>query len=366
MADGALHPGSGGIDVNNAGFGPDNRIDNVVIKSINSDGGGAHYPSFGIRLQNEGAATVNGVDVTGMMSCIIASPATGQSVQAVKFGANNYCDAARANNIVLQPIGGGYIFDFHLTDMWVTNIGPTNTSGLILDDSRTVPAQLPTNIAGSIVGVKYMGGSLLSVTGQTGSGVQCAAPSAIDVTISGASIAGWNAGIDLAPGCSHWNISNNNSGAFGPFAFPPSVKTNQIGIRTQGGTSDYLDIHDNNLFGNTVAALADSGSSPGSGTHSVFHHNMNAGQSISSTAVGASPAAICATSHRDETHSIKQSASFNAAVTLTNAASGGAGSGPAFGMVTSAAAPLTVPLSANECMVVTWSGTEPNDVKTIH
>lgn len=120
-----------------------------------------------------------------------------------------------------------------------------------------------------------------------------------------------------------------------------------------GGTADLLAVSGNMALGNTAALTYTA-----SGTHNQIYGNpgYNPVGITAAATLGASPVTVTA-GPTPETHYVKQSANFNAAVTK---------GGNALCTTPSANVPCVIDLAPNEAMVVTWTTTAPTDTKDVH
>lgn len=123
---------------------------------------------------------------------------------------------------------------------------------------------------------------------------------------------------------------------------------------TLGASTDFNTITAN-TFGSSIGTNISNSST---GTHNQIYGNpgYNPVGVTAAVNVGASPATITA-GPTPETHYVKQSANFNAAITK---------GGNALCTTPSAAVPCVIELSPNEAMVVTWTTTTPTDTKDVH
>lgn len=122
---------------------------------------------------------------------------------------------------------------------------------------------------------------------------------------------------------------------------------------TLGSSTDFQVVSGNGFTGNTTAVTNSS-----SGTHNRIEGNTgyNPVGIVAPANVCASPCTITA-GPSPETHYVKQSANFNAAITK---------GGNAVCTTPSAAVPCVIDLWPNEAMVVTWTTTTPTDTKDVH
>lgn len=357
MQDGTLYPGSGGILVENGTVGAENWITHVLVMSNFLDPVAANhrYPSYGVKLTKSGAAIITDSDFISLLTNILVAPggaandpdAISHRVEATRIN-SSYMDSAQNTNIALIPYGDGYIFDFRVSNSWLTNTGPQNTTGILLDTSQSTPT---SNITTPIRGVGWSGGLIVSTTGQTGSGIACNGSKPVDLIVTGAIIAGWGVGADFGAGCSHVTLSDNSIGAYSPFNVASGLKSNVIGIRFQAGAGDWLIAHDNRLFGNASEALVNAAT----GANNRFHDNPGYNPvGASQITVPASPATV-GPLPTTATYYV----SGGSAVTVKQGAIGG-------GTLTlCAAAPCTFTVPAGATASVAYT-TAPTIVQTIH
>lgn len=225
-------------------------------------------PVFVLGGTGSGATLTIG-NTTGGSGSGAAFFARAQTVQATRVN-SSYLDSAQRDNISITPGGSAYVFDTGIVNSWITNTnasdGTLNTNGITINGSL---ASLLTGTTSPVMNTRWSGGLIVSTTGQTGSGLVCADASPVDTSLTGAVVAGWAVGVDLAAGCGHVTVSDNAIGAYSPFNVGAAARTNQIGIRAQGGSGDYITFHDNRLFGNTTAALGFGAT----GRHNFVHDN---------------------------------------------------------------------------------------------
>jgi hypothetical protein len=278
VADGSANPGSGGIDVTNQGIGPENWIENVYMLP-NYGASIVYHPSNGIVLRNTGATHMSNNDFTAMANSLVIAPASGQTVQAT-FSSNNVWDAAIGYCVDINPSGTGYVESTTFTNDWCTGeVGNANGVALIGANSSGSGRAAP------IMDTKWIGGVISSIGGQTGTGFLVSDAYSIDTTVMGTTISGYYFGIDVQAGGSHITLADNSIGNYGFFKVTGS-NTNQVGINVASGSGDWINIHDNRLYGNTSTALG----FLASGTHNRVHDNLGYNpQGAGAATVGASP-----------------------------------------------------------------------------
>jgi hypothetical protein len=263
IADGVSYPNSGGIDVTNLGIGPENWIQNVYVVP-NYGASIVYHPGFGIRLVNTGVTHMSNNDVTGTLIPLAIVPNTGQTVQAT-FSSDDVWDAAAATGCVyIAPVGNGYVFHSTFTSDWCTAIIPNSNGLVIAGAASTVTGRLAP-----IMETKWIGGVIAQTAGQSGTGFLIADTSSIDNDLIGATVAGWDFGVNIAAGASHYTIAENSIGYYSPFAGSAFSQTNTIGINVGTGSGDWGNIHDNRLSGNASAAMAFAAT----GTNNRVHDN---------------------------------------------------------------------------------------------
>jgi hypothetical protein len=124
------------------------------------------------------------------------------------------------------------------------------------------------------------------------------------------------------------------------------------GITVSVASDDYFNIHDNQFVSQAVP-ISYSG-----GAHSIIHDNAgyNPVGTTAAASTGTTGSTITA-GPMPETHYVKQSATFNAAVTKNSLA---------ICTVASANVPCVIELGPNESYVVTWTTTQPTYTKDVH
>lgn len=278
----------------------------------------APWPFYGIQFDS--AASVNESvvykgDVSGTYSCMVAFTNTGVN------GPTAPAIVKLSDIIGSQPVCLNYgsyvtIAQSELFGGVITGAGWGG--GLVLDGN---------------IKIGNAGGAAISLNDTSGG----------TTIIANNPITTANDFLDIAAGVSNVTVHDN---------IALSLATKCLSIAA--GSSDYLDIHDNNCGAttSTVGALT--------GTHNIIKSNSgyNPVGVTASTTVGASPATICA-GPSPETHYYSQSATNTATVKL------GSGTGPTIGTMTSGATVLAE-LGPNECVVVTWATTAPTYAKSVH
>lgn len=287
-ADGTAYPGSGGIDVNNTGFGPDNYIQTVRMQP-NLGAATVYRPSFGVRLQNTGATQLNHIDVTGFLEGLIVVPGVGQRVEATR-SSGSFWDDCRLNAVRIAPTGTGFVFDTEFTSDWITTTVP-NANGLVIagaastgDTVRSGGTPFP------VMTTKWIGGCINSTSDQTGSGLLVADTGSSDTLLKAATVSGWSFGVNLAAGASRVIVDGNSIGNEGFFDVPAghgaSTRTNNIGCNVASGAGDYISLHDNRIVGNTTASIGFAAT----GQHNSVHDNQGYNPvGVGPVTVGASP-----------------------------------------------------------------------------
>ncbi|MCJ2108017.1 hypothetical protein MKK70_22105 [Methylobacterium sp. E-041] len=273
-ADGVTSPGSGYILVDNSSVGPHNIIArNLGLSNfLDNNPANRRYPDAAVTVTQTGELYAFANDWVSNRTSYKIVPGNGQRVEKVTLAIGSN-DSAQAGNVVVRPVGTGRVFDLSIPTPWLTNSkqidSAVNTIGVDLDASAATPTAsfpYPINMV-SITG----GGQITSTTGQTGSGLRCKGP-VYNVTVTGVSFSGWEKGIQAQAGCSHLTAADNKIGKFSPFggaAAPSPNDTNKVGIAIEAGT-DAIIAHDNDLTGNTTAALQNAST----GINNRFHDNL--------------------------------------------------------------------------------------------
>jgi hypothetical protein len=136
---------------------------------------------------------------------------------------------------------------------------------------------------------------------------------------------------------------------------------NVAGVGSGNGTgitllspADYVNIHDVSQLASNTTPVTNSAA----GAHTRIHDNpgYNPIGTTAATSTGATGSTITA-GNSPETHYIKQSATFNAAV---------AKNGNAICTVPSATIACVIQLGPNETYTVTWTTTQPTYTKDVH
>ncbi len=177
-----------------------------------------------------------------------------------------------------------------------------------------------------------------------------------DSTITGNSTAspGANVGIAIETGVGAGAITGTRIGPTQNGVSPGAANTQINGIWLQSAAISNWIIADNDLSGNIGNGL----SAVLTGSNDIVHDNVGFNpQGVTvATSTGTTGSTITA-GPSPETHYIKQSATFNAAV---------AKNGNAICTVPSANVPCVVQLGPNETYTVTWTTTQPTYTKDVH
>lgn len=344
-ADADANPGSGGIVVNNVGFGPDNFIESVSMHP-NFGASTVYRPSFGIDIQNSGATQITNCDFTGMKEPLIITPGNGQKVEATVLTGNDW-DGALINSWRIDPTGTGYVFDIQSDNDWFTSTA-TNSNGVVIAGAHSSGSGRPYPVMSVLISNALIGRN----TGQTGTGLLVADAFSSGVALIHSVVFGFQVGALLASGASRVQIIDSQIGNEGFFDLPAgatdtSSRTNYIGIEALSGPGDYIDIHGNRIAGNTSAAVIFAAT----GTHNLVQDNPGYNPvGASAVTLGPSPATFTAGPTR--------TALFLTG-SITSASIGGV-------TVCSGSGSFTVLLAANQSAVVTYSGAAPTAAQNVH
>lgn len=249
IADGTANPGSGAIDVTNAGIGPENWIERNYM-FVNIPSSVVYIPSFAWRYRNAGAVHSTDNDTSQAMDAMLINPGNNQTVQAV-ISTGDVLDGVHNSCLNIKPTGSGYVFHVNITNPWCTAV-TTTSNGILIDGSAATP---PANQSASIMDVKWIGGLIASISGQNGIGFSVVDSNSIDTVLADATIAGWSIGAQAGTNAGHLSFVDNAIGEYSPFAGTATNKTNTVGINAAAGTGDWIKISGNKLFNNTAIQL---------------------------------------------------------------------------------------------------------------
>lgn len=348
IADGNSNPGSGGIDVNNQGVGPENWIENVYILP-NYGASTIYHPAFGIRLVNSGATHLWGNDITATGIGLSIIPGTGQKVEAT-FSNDNVWDAVQTNCVYIAPSGTGYVFHTTFTNDWCSSITASANGVMIAGAASTGDPSRSGGTPSPIMNTKWIGGVISSTAGQTGTGFLVADSNSRDSSLIDATVSGWQFGFNLAAGASHVTIAENSIGNYGFYDVPAggltTSRTNAIGGNVASGTGDWINIHDNRFFGNTAAF-----GFAAIGRHSRVHDNPGYNPvGTAAVLLGVSPATF------ENGPTAADLYIYGAAVTAVSIN----------GSVLCLASPCMISVQANQSVVIIFPGAVPTVVKSVH
>lgn len=204
-------------------------------------------------------------------------------------------------------------------------------AGILLDTGWTGDATLSGNlIFNNAFGIHLNGGTNTNI---------------VNNTIVGSSTAGINA--NCTTPVTDLTVLANNLGNSATWSL------NAVGVQLSAGACDYVNISHNNLHGATSAI-----SNAATGTHNRIESNpgYNPVGVTAPATMGGSPTTVTA-GPTAETHYVKQSANFNAAITK---------GGQAICTVPTATTPCVVQLGPNEPYITTWTTTAPTYTKDVH
>jgi hypothetical protein len=288
--------------------GGDQYFDTGIMSNV-----GFIQAVVGINIQNSGGVWLSNLDIISQGNGILLDPGNGQSVDWL-FAVNVAFDTNAQSGINIQPSGTGSVLGCDFTACWSASgssfgvfIGGTGTTngvrfnglrcqnnqqhGIVLSSGSTISN---TNISNCDVSgngapispwssaVQYSTGNLVTLSGTT---YQCVAAS---LNNSPPNATFWSVfvpsaynGILVGANVSAFTIQGNRVGAESGY-----TATQATGIIVSAGSSNNYSIQGNDVRGNSVTGLSDSGT----GTTKIVSGNLgyNPIGSVAIT-VGASP-----------------------------------------------------------------------------
>jgi hypothetical protein len=306
----------------------DVKIDAVTM----TQSSGTIHPAAHIQIQSLGDLTMSNIQTFGAANNMLINPSSGivQHIRCV----NCYFDAATGTGFLINPSGTATVADINFVSSWFS--GNLAGSGISL-----FPGAAGATIDGLFLVDGNFVANLYGIFGSAGSG-----GTTKNIQIIGGLFA-QNATLGvLLDGVTNGIV---NGARIGPGA---GFTANALGLQLSS-TTDYATITNNVMVGNT-ATLTNSAT----GTHNIITNNpgYNPVGVTAATSTGTTGSTITA-GPSPETHYVKQSATFNAAVTK---------GGQAICTVPSAAVPCVIQLGPNEAYSVAWTTTQPTYTKDVH
>lgn len=207
-------------------------------------------PSYGVRLLNGDTCFINNTNITLHGAAFKPDPTAGQHVFATAVS-NSFFDSASGHSCG-EMTGAGNVYDTKIDNTWFGLASGSGNSGLLINPSGS----------GNVDGVALTG---CEFPANADSGLRVNGTGAKNINVAGGWAAGNTYGYNFSGGCTHFMVKNVRAGNVsnrGP--------NSQYGIIVQSGASDYYDLSGNDLNGNTVGALSDSGT----GTHKTTTPNL--------------------------------------------------------------------------------------------
>lgn len=221
---------------------------NLYIEGITASGPLAGtQPSQGIALANGDTAFISNSNITHHGAALNFVPPVGNNVFATQIS-NSLFDSAGGNSCCLMS-GAGGVFDTKFANCWF-GLAFAGNSGCLI------------NPTGTVDGVAFTGCEFVA---NGDSGLRVNGTGAKNIKVNGGWASGNTNGFNFSGGVSHFSISDVTAG-------PASGRgpNSQFGIIVQAGASDYYTIAMNDVNGNTVGGVADSGT----GTHKTVVNNL--------------------------------------------------------------------------------------------
>lgn len=306
-----INGSAGGVNINNV-------LSGAVAVSFQA--------TYGLHVISAGSLNLININLIRAGTCIRID--AGASI----WGTQVDCDNS-VYGLYIVPSGSNNVVRVHMTKF---RAGSMSSDGVHVDGSGTsgIVSGITLNHSTSVLGatsgmffknasdIQIVGGS--TVAGNTGAGI------VVDTGVTGISIIGNHIG------------NYNGEGANG-----------SVGV-SLNSTADYIQIIANQLVGNTGGAMY----LGASGTHQTIKDNAgyNPVGTTAAASTGTTGSTITA-GPSPETHYVKQSGSFNAAITK---------GGQAICTVPSAAVPCVIELGPNEAYSVAWSVITPTNTKDVH
>lgn len=225
--------------------GFDVSIRHVIMNSANSP-----QPFAGIQVQNSGDIVIDDCNIIQHQADLVINPASGQQVDSI-YASNSFFDTSSAYGVLIEPSGTGAVQRCRFIGCWFSSHALSGV--FVINFSGSTPT-----VAGlEFIDCHAFANGLDGFTFDYGSGF----------TLIGCQAAGnGGGGVSLAAGISDVTVLGCTLGPSGGFG------ANNYGIFVASGASDHLIFANNQLQGNTTAAL----NNGASGSHTIVSPNLTA------------------------------------------------------------------------------------------
>lgn len=283
------------------------------INQITGDAPAGSQPPAGIQVTNTGALNLTDDDIIHHGSDLLINPGNGQTVASL-WAENSYFDTA-TNGIVFSPTGTGNIIRARFVGTWTSS---HTGAGIVANAPGT----------GTFDGVEFIGhhafangSNAVNLLGGT------------NIRFLGGAYAGntSNSGFSVGAGVSGWSIEGARIGS--GFGFGG----NTFGIYVAPGASDNWALINNDMRGNSSAALSDGST----GTHKIIKGNLGLNP-IASTSITVTASPFTFTNGTGDTVNVFVTGGTVSSVTLG-------------GNTVAAATNTVVPVPQGASVVVTYS-----------
>jgi hypothetical protein len=315
-------------------------VQNCVMQGQLASGNGL----AGIQVTQAGALQIVGCDIIGFVNNLLVNPATGSPVQGCfsMYVLNTYFDNSFGSCIKLTSTGNIERCKFELCSFTVTG-GSTAYQAVEISSTATI---LPTGIDFVNCNVyNTFSNTSTSSNGFSISGCQ-------DVSIHDCRIAGWlGSGITITPSASSVTKPDIQNCVIGPSG---NIAANGTGITLAVGSYGSQVILNNNLSGNSTAAITDSGTYTTTANNNRYLMN-NLGFNPKSTV--AQPTIATATTIFNSTGvncTVYIKAVTGGTTNLTACTVGGVATGITAMLATTGTA-YAIPVAANQSISITYT-----------